>query len=619
MNESLIRYVLDEQSPDGSFRNLRSADPNDFSSGCVESTVFFTAQVLSITRDALPIEAKAKAAAFLKRQIHPNYATINYWPRGSELSKQKPYPDDWDDTACGWLALVSAGVALSGEDLAKLTASLIACESQPGGPYRTWLVPEHAEPVWRDLDIAVNANIAAFLSSQDVHLDGLNQYLDAAIDAGNCFSPYYPDPIPVLYFLTRARGKEKRDALISLWYRYRGVHRWGDVMRNAMAVTSLTRLGERVDASTILGEDAVRPVAFCLDPAEQGKPTYAGSGSLTAAFVLEALLAAKQNPAKPKAVDTEEELLHQEILSRASELCQTLPNLGMASAAFLQVLSEKDTRRHITLTPYRLVKALGRGDAREIAFQAGLGSVFGWAAYTLYDDVWDGDQPAAVLPLANLFHRRMTDVFERVTADRVFHDWWQGVLDQIDDANAFELNYCRFKIEQGRVLLPDSVPKGLEQALIARSLGHVIGPGAVLQSCGWPVDHPSSLALIEVYRSYILARQWHDDAHDWEADLRRGQWNAASFEILAHWKGGNPVDMETFITQARELFWMEVIPAYTARIVRLCEEAVASIRRIQGLQDPEILASMFHAPLAGAQQAIEERERTLSFLQTFPK
>lgn len=622
--DALNSAILREQHPSGCFLNLQSPQINDFSLAQPEETTFVTSQILRTAGDQLPTESRNKAADFLKKQIHPKTATINYWPRGSHASRLKPYPDDWDDTACGWLALSSVSSALNGDDLARLTAALIACESEAGGPYRTWLVSETADLVWRDIDVAVNANIASFLASQDVHLASLDRYLDQMIDSGAFSSPYYPDAIPVLYFLTHARFEIKREALIRAWLSLKHMNGWGDAMRTAMAISSLKKLQapanvyEQEETAWLARPDLMmQPYAFCLDPAEQGKATYAGSAGLTAAFAIEVLK--KQTTLKQQKIhDLSDEIAaHEEIMSSAMRLV-SISQLQTSAEEFLQALSVKDTRRQITLTPYRLAMALGRIDARDMAVKAGAGSLFGWSAYTLYDDVWDGDATASVLPLANLFHRRMFEVFTGIASDRSFQRWWLGLIDQVDAANAWELAYCRIPIAHGRIRLPDARPVGLEEALIGRSIGHVIGPGAVLLACGWSVEQPAFLSLIEVYRAYILARQLHDDAHDWETDLKRGQLNAASFAILDLWQGPREVSLETFLPKARELFWMQIIPAYTEQIVRICEEAKIAISRISDIKHPEILSAMFDTPLNGAKQALNERERTMAFLKTFP-
>lgn len=613
----LLRNCLQtEQMFDGAFVNLRSIHSNDFSHAEREVTTFFTSQILALSSDLLTASNREEAIGFLRRQIHPKAGTFNYWPRGSDASRNKPYPDDHDDTACGWLALGR----MDGTELGMLTGALIATESGEGGPYRTWLVPESADPVWLDTDVAVNANIATLLASQDIHLAGLDRFLDEAIDAEQLRSPYYPDAIPVLYFLTRARAGEKCDRLIEHWMSLKQGEGWGDAIRTAMAISSLKRLGVTVDASAWLSkpEEMILPYAFCIDPADQGRPTYAGSAGLTAAFCYEAIRSMEVSLNVETETKSVEESVHEVVVARAIRLVGDVALLGEDARKVIEKMSVKDTRRQITLTPYRLSQALGRDHVRDLSIKAGVGSLFGWAAYTLYDDVWDGDAESNVLPLANLFHRRMSEEFSEIAPDRAFNDWWKEMLDQVDSANAWEMMHCRVRISNGSIELPMRTPVGLDAALVGRSIGHVIGPGVVLQTCGWETTHPAFLSVIEIYRAYILARQLHDDAHDWEADLKRGQLNAASFAIIEAWKGPRDVLLDEFLPIAREIFWMQVIPVYTERIIGICEEAKAVAKSIGDLKNPEQLISMFDVPLAGARQALTERERTLEFLKALP-
>ena len=66
---------------------------------------------------------------------------------------------------------------------AKVTEILLSTETTVGGPYRTWLVPPDSEPVWLDVDIAVNSNVAYFLTLLAVTLPKLSRFIDDAIIA----------------------------------------------------------------------------------------------------------------------------------------------------------------------------------------------------------------------------------------------------------------------------------------------------------------------------------------------------------------------------------------------------------------------------------------------------
>src|SRR4030095_7089120 len=113
----------------------------------------------------LPATAKLaylqnKIAKFLL--LHKSeFWSWNYWQRNSHEAKELPYPDDLDVTFCALAALSHYDKKLiSGDVFAYIVQLLTATEKKEGGPYRTWLVAKNAPAVWRDVDLAVNSNIA---------------------------------------------------------------------------------------------------------------------------------------------------------------------------------------------------------------------------------------------------------------------------------------------------------------------------------------------------------------------------------------------------------------------------------------------------------------------------
>src|SRR5690606_19133233 len=133
---------------------------------------------------------QAGAVKFLLKQKTPNW-TWNYWQKNHPMRAVMPLPDDLDDTIWALIALALHNPKLiSGSVLAHLARTLTACETAPGGPYRTWLVDRTLHKTWGDVDIAVNANIGYLLSQQQVRLSGLMRYIDDALARNQLTSPY---------------------------------------------------------------------------------------------------------------------------------------------------------------------------------------------------------------------------------------------------------------------------------------------------------------------------------------------------------------------------------------------------------------------------------------------
>lgn len=602
--EQWLDALRAEQLPDGSFRgwtspSLHAREPEHF-----YATTFVTSQVvwaLSSLEDERVQEMLDRAVTFLRAQFQEG--SVSYWSRGSEESGRLRLPDDLDDTACALLALMAARPSIKQEAnlLGQVTRALIDCETQPGGPFRTWRIHPQADAKWFDVDVAVNANVACMLSVLDVSLDPLWQSLDRAVLAWNFSSPYYPNRIPVLFFLSRLPRPEWRETLVRAWNDLRGTDGgWGNPLTDALAVISLRTLGvEEESVRMRLEQTAVEgSYAFCLDPAQRGATYYSGSPALEAAFRLLACQK-KIQPAPVIVTKKADHPLHGKILDAVrKEIPKTDSVIGKSCESLVQRLDGFDTKRQITLTPFWVAQALGRDVSEEFLIQLGKANVFGWAAYTALDDVMDGDGGPELLPPAEIFLRRMSDEFSAIHPHKAeFQRWWKSILDRIDMANGQELATMRN---------PASTPAFPDLRWFAeRSLGHAIAPVAVMIECGYPLDSKETQALFEVMRWYITARQLHDDAHDWEADLKRGQLNSASLR-LAH----------PLAEGVRAEFWTKAIVRHCEETFFACEQGRKRLKEIPFVR-PEIVNVLFERIEQGTREALEGREHSLKFIESF--
>ena len=84
-----------------------------------------------------------------------------------------------------------------------LVSVLTQLEIKEGGPYKTWLVKPTNITHWQDVDLAINSNIAYFLSLQKVKLPNITKLIEKAIINDKIISCYYPNQAPLLYFISR--------------------------------------------------------------------------------------------------------------------------------------------------------------------------------------------------------------------------------------------------------------------------------------------------------------------------------------------------------------------------------------------------------------------------------
>lgn len=301
--EACFAVIKNEQRPDGGFLDWSSVDGDIFSVDKRYMTTFCTSNILSCL-NVVPLAEYAKAdlqrmrtsaAEFLLRQKSCNWS-FNYWLRKSEEAKMMPYPDDLDDTFVALTALHGYDPSIiNGIVLAGVTKVLTATEIAPGGPYRTWLVSPDAGAEWLDVDIVVNANLAHFLSLFKVVLPNLKQFIDERLRMGNIRSPYYPNLIQPIYFISRFYHGGEVALLTKQTMEILTAQ--GNMLEMAMGISSLINLGcgEKISETWIeaiiteIETVKLEPYAFCIDPSRDGKIHYGGSPALTAAFCAEAL------------------------------------------------------------------------------------------------------------------------------------------------------------------------------------------------------------------------------------------------------------------------------------------------------------------------------------------
>lgn len=582
-----IEFLSSQQQADGSFLSFSSSSATPFSPSRQYRSVFPAGLILaSLCR--LPAETgpiRDRLAAFLLSQRSEHWS-FNYWARGAAENKTQPYPDDLDDTSCALAALTLHQPALVDPTaLAKIVTVLAALENREGGPYRTWLVPSGAPEAWRDTDVAVNSNVAYFLSLHDVALPNLTAFVEEAITGNRLTSPYYPSSLPLIYFISRwYRGScaaAVRDQLLAARQSDGG---WGSELNTALAVSALVNLGSAApDITPAIAlvrrsqkiDGSWPAAAFCLDPAIDRQPYYAGSAALTTAFCLEALALAATPVRRPQIHATASGISHDsQRLAQAVRRAVATRFEGLDSdlRRNAQTLLEKtiaaDADQQITLLPHFFRQALGKAGTKisdNLIIQLGAINLFGWIAYDVYDDFLDGEGTPVRLPVANVCLRQLSILCHGVLpAATGFPAFSQHILDTMEAANSWEATHCRLEGSRLPTNLPDF---GNLSRLADRSCGHMLGPIAILLALSHPVESSQVQQVIEFFRHYLIARQLNDDAHDWEEDLARGRLNAVSTLIF------RTMDKDTLqtaaanqlLTAAQAHFWQKTLPYVCAQ------------------------------------------------------
>lgn len=221
---------------------------------------------------------------------------------------------------------------------------------------------------------------------------------------------------------------------------------------------------------------------------------------------------------------------HKQVVRTAKKLfSQQAEPVRSQAHAIINALSETSYHTEITLLPYFFAEASPHKMVSANQCQLlGAANLCGWVAYTLYDNLLDGDAAAHCLPVANMAMRRAVACFGRAVPDPLFQNYAGQAFDAMDQANAWELANCRFAV-RGKIITISRLPRfGKAGVLANRAFAHALAPLAIIwqRTSNAKVRQQAERA----FRHYLIARQLADDLRDWQKDFSAGH---ASFVVTA--------------------------------------------------------------------------------------
>ncbi len=634
-----MAYIQAAQLPGGSFDSFSSSTRSPFTMSRKYSTTFTPAIMLAALCAVDSPQAQTvrdKLSKWLITQKSPAWS-FNYWSRDSPERHNLPYPDDLDDTFCALLALRLHNPSLIDEAaLAKVVKLLIATESQVGGPYKTWLAAANLPDVWHDIDLAVNSNVAGFLRLVAEPLPNITHLIEQAIISRTFSSPYYPSSYPVMYYITRAYDgplcKDLADHIISM----RQDGWWASPLSTALAITSLVRLGcadecamaAKKLATTQQSDGSWPAEVFCIDPTIDGQPHYSGAAALTTACAVEAL--ALMQPSSKPHTNPRERTSNEDTVQmnrRVAEMThQDTQRLGVTlkkqMQAALKYTHASDEDYEITLLPYFFNKCLVDPlpkSQQQVLVHLGAANAFGWAAYTIYDDLFDGETEIQNISPANTAMRDSLEHFRlALPHDTEFQTFVSHAIDIIDDANAWEMAYCRMPVSRGSITLGKLPRYKKTLSLADRSIGHILTPVGVLAAAGIPPSDPRSKHVALALRHYITARQIHDDIHDWEDDLRAGIITYAVAKLLQETAiPAGTHKLAKLIPKLQRQFWHQTLPGFCATITRHTTLARRASTSSGLLIEPNIVTLLTKKLDDSAEHTLTEQKKAEEFLTAY--
>lgn len=282
--------------------------------------------------------------------------------------------------------------------------------------------------------------------------------------------------------------------------------------------------------------------------------------------------------------------------------------------------------KQMSLISYYLYQSIGKNlSAKSKIFlsELGLMNIFFWSAFIIYDNFWDEDEEAETnkLPVANLFTRDYLNFYYLIFKNQPeFILFFKKIMDKLDEANNWETNYCRLKVRNNQIIIPEKIIdyKNYEKKFYPAA-GQIIGPIAVLNQEGYKINSPEIKLLIDYFKNYLIAMQINDDAHDWEEDLNRGHLSTVTVILIKDWLKINPtkklIDLQKDLPTLKEIFWKKTIKKAANITLKHTKKSRFFLKKMIFLKEFKYLEHFINISENIAYQALRERKRGIDLLK----
>ncbi len=588
--------------------------------GSFSDTNFYTGLILcSLSEINHPeiLKLQNSVQEFLLSQHSSSY-TFNYWKSPRTPLSKKIYPDDLDDTSVCLSALSVYDESFVDEEvLFSFVTTLIETEEQPGGPYNTWIVPDYKNTNWYDIDLGVNINIGYFLNLQNIHLTNLVSFIETRIKDDDFTSKYYHKKISLIYFLSRwYRGElveHLKTVLLTEFLSNPLVHSSQDI---AQAISAYTRFGGPLEhilkaidylIDNQCPDGTWDPDSFFIEEVVDGVPYYSELRAFATACALEAVSLHKIKLSQSKQESCPASsfaLLDKKIKDTILLEQHHLPSEIQKQLEFcISKVTHYDKKYEVTLLPYFFYRSLKNKPivSDEIIFQLCKASLYGWIAYTLYDDIMDKEPKQHLIPLANICMRNLVSIYTHLGAS----DLVTEILEMMECANFYEhYDHCVDVNNLGH-----------------KSFGHALAPILITRLSN-NSEHEKDIR--DFFNHYLIARQLNDDAHDWLEDLRHGFINPAGSLVLEKYKSKFPdthlldlMEDSSDVLILKRIFWESVIDEISEKIVFHTDQARMVLSGISNVIFGEYLLLLLEPMESSARTALLKRNSTKKMLSFF--
>lgn len=294
------------------------------------------------------------------------------------------------------------------------------------------------------------------------------------------------------------------------------------------------------------------------------------------------------------------------------------PTISEVMQKIWKVIVDFDKNHEITyLSKYFLDSLITKPKISKSRIAAlGEANFYAWMAYSVYDDILDGENTTYLLPIANILHRYAIAKYEPLYKT----DLIGATFDEVDAANLQELSQFRFKVH-GDIIYITHVPDYRNNDFIASTaIGHILGPQIIVANYTDATKQQKSYIDIG-FREYLIARKINDDAHDWIEDLSKGHASLVICYLLESLSiEPGEYDIHDLIKKMKTYFWRNGLQEITDMTVSHIDKSRESFLS-SGLVKAD--NTLFHNILEPIKEAALEGSKILKnqkdFLNTFTK
>ncbi len=494
-------------------------------------------------------------------------------------------------------------IYVSKEQLAWAIQRLVACEVAVGGPYASA----------GKLCLATNAQIALFIRMVAKPLPNVEAFLEDRITA-KCFKNTALTTTGLLYLLMKVGdNQELRRAIADHWHQ----HPSPTIQQHIIALKSR-------ENTSITPEIQQTLMTICRQ--QQANGFWKGesfvrqnnSYLLTTALILRTLLSYQRRfrNVSPSILQQR----HRDVVEAARELFNSHGEpLRTTALTTIDQLCKGDKNFEITLLPQLFAQGLKMPPSltKHYYLTLGLASLCGWMAYTIYDDFLDNEGTPRQLPLANIAMRNSLEYFRQATTHQsTFMQYVTNIFSAMDEANTWEVTYCRFAIDARHITIVQLPHYGNRRTLAARSFAHALAPLAVLTHSSIKSSKRQLHAIESAFRHYLIARQLLDDLHDWVQDIERGQASYVVVTILRTMRvQPGTYSLVTLIPKMHHRFRQTALLKICQHIVKHIAMAKKHFTNSQLLRRTNVVYSLLDELDLSVRHALDKQQKVLALTE----